>query len=551
MNQAAVSGEAQKIILINAIMLDTVSERLLKLTAPFGEAALAQDIQVMLRDGIDAARRGDKLTARRLLQQVLIQERGNETALMWMASVADTLDDRRAYLQMALQVNPRNERAREALRRLGGTPPAATNVSANRTAEPGSAAAMPPIEMRRVRGAGLSPFLIAGVAVAALLAFIVLLNLASTPQTTIPQSLPQNATVPATAFVALQATNTPAGTPTPTEFYGIIVTLDRTQVTLPPTFTLTPSVEPSPTLPPTSTPIAARDYQVIAADFVGLSAAPSLFQGIASEADDEVGDDAGYSDITLSADGSQIAFIRSVGVAEIDAEATVEGEAAPTEEGTSEALPQLFIAPVNDPSNARQVTQLTGSLLTNPSWSPTGDQLAVASNQDGDYEVYLVSVEDGTAEQVTFNDTSDITPAFAPDGASVVFASDELTPGFYELYRYDIEEDTSTRMTDTAGSSYAPAFSPDGEQIAFVNDQGGDPDIFVGNADGQRILQLTIDDNSAEDRRPGWTPDGSYIVFASNRNDDTFYWYAIPARGGTVTQVTTQNGDAQSLVFVP
>ena len=78
------------------------------------------NIEELLRQGVDAARSGDKLTARRLLQQVLLNDKHNVTALMWMASVVDTLEDRRAYLQRVLQVDPNNERAREALRRLGG-----------------------------------------------------------------------------------------------------------------------------------------------------------------------------------------------------------------------------------------------------------------------------------------------------------------------------------------------------------------------------------------------------------------------------------------------
>ncbi|KXK14356.1 MAG: hypothetical protein UZ15_CFX003003090, partial [Chloroflexi bacterium OLB15] len=77
------------------------------------------NIEELLRQGVDAARSGDKLTARRLLQQVLLNDKHNVTALMWMASVVDTLEDRRAYLQRVLQVDPNNERAREAASSFG------------------------------------------------------------------------------------------------------------------------------------------------------------------------------------------------------------------------------------------------------------------------------------------------------------------------------------------------------------------------------------------------------------------------------------------------
>lgn len=86
-------------------------------------ASRGPDIGERLREGIEAARRGDRINARRLLQQVLILDRDNEAALMWMASVVDTLAERRAFLERAIKVNPNNQRAREALERLGGTVP--------------------------------------------------------------------------------------------------------------------------------------------------------------------------------------------------------------------------------------------------------------------------------------------------------------------------------------------------------------------------------------------------------------------------------------------
>jgi hypothetical protein len=162
-------------------------------------------VQDRLREGIEAARRGDKLTARRLLQQVLLQDRTNEAALMWMASVMDTVAERRAYLERALQVNPNNDRAREALARLGGTP-RETTVDLGRDTS-----------TRR----GSNPYLIAAAAVIVLMVIIIgAVLLSSQPQ-------PQDA-VEATFAAAMRATDTPTPEevlPTAT-FFGIVVTLD-------------------------------------------------------------------------------------------------------------------------------------------------------------------------------------------------------------------------------------------------------------------------------------------------------------------------------------
>lgn len=80
------------------------------------------NIQARLREGIEAAKNGDRITARRNLQQVLSYERNNEIALMWMASVVDSVEERRSFLRRVLEVNPTNQRAIDALARLGGAP---------------------------------------------------------------------------------------------------------------------------------------------------------------------------------------------------------------------------------------------------------------------------------------------------------------------------------------------------------------------------------------------------------------------------------------------
>ncbi|HYO88258.1 MAG TPA: hypothetical protein VER79_06385, partial [Candidatus Limnocylindrales bacterium] len=308
---------------------------------------MSNNLETTLREGIEAARRGDKLAARRLLQQVLQQDRSNETALMWMASVVDTLPERRAYLEQVLRINPANDRAREALVRLGGTAPvAASSKKASTSSAPSRPAAPPKPKSRR----GMNPYFLAAAAVAGVMGLIVVLYLLSQQPgepaavAIVPTEVPQQGVV-VTARPTVTRTRVP-----PTPVPAVIVTLDRTQSALPPTFTPTPSPEPTATLTPSPTPLPLSSYPILFAAVAPGSVIPSLFEGLSDgSAIQEIGDDKGYYDIALSPDGAQIAFVRNI---------------APDD--TPDKNWQLFTAPVSDPTDVRQITDIENTGREHP-----------------------------------------------------------------------------------------------------------------------------------------------------------------------------------------
>ena len=523
-----------------------------------------QTTQVRLREGIDAARRGDKLAARRLLQQVLIADRNNELALMWMASVVDSLNERRAYLERALQINPNNARAREALRQLGVEPATSGRRAATSTGT--AAAARSSADANATGGSNL--YLIAAAFVAVIVIGVIIaaaLNGAQTPQ---PQ--PEAAQSTFTAALNPTESSTPdTRQPTETPLPGVIVTFDPNAVTpLPPTFTLTPSRTPSPTPFPSLTPLPPQALRVVYTDFDPQAAQPSLFTGSAGGTGEvRVGSgDQGFFDVALDPTGAQIAFVREViyegeGGAVSDGEASGESEEA--EEGgegdvgeeSSEVRDltarELFVAPLDDPQAAIQLTELRGSRMSRPSWSPDGSQISFSSDSDGDEEIYVINADGSGLGQLTNNESIDTSPQFSPDGALIIFASDVESPGFTEIYTMTANGTQITRLTDHAGNSFAPTYSPDGTRIAYLNDRGGDGDVYIMDADGQRPFLLTFDDAGAEDRAPMWSPHGEWIAFLSNREDDAFRWFAVDLQGNVSPLLPPLDRTPQSLSFFP
>ncbi|MGQ9547665.1 MAG: zinc-ribbon domain-containing protein [Roseiflexus sp.] len=85
------------------------------------------DVHRMVTDAITTIRSGDKARGQMLLAQALRIDPRNETAWLWMASLAETPERQRECLERALAINPNNETARRALQKLSDPqPPHAT-----------------------------------------------------------------------------------------------------------------------------------------------------------------------------------------------------------------------------------------------------------------------------------------------------------------------------------------------------------------------------------------------------------------------------------------
>ncbi|RME50899.1 MAG: tetratricopeptide repeat protein [Caldilineae bacterium] len=72
----------------------------------------------LLEQGIAAAKQGRRAEARALFEQVLLADDRNERAWLWMSEVADTVIEKIAYVERALDINPQNKVAQRALKEL-------------------------------------------------------------------------------------------------------------------------------------------------------------------------------------------------------------------------------------------------------------------------------------------------------------------------------------------------------------------------------------------------------------------------------------------------
>lgn len=73
------------------------------------------DIAALLREGMAAARAGERERARELLTGVVQRDDRNAIAWLWLSGVVDDLNNRESCLQTALQIDPQNEAAQRGL----------------------------------------------------------------------------------------------------------------------------------------------------------------------------------------------------------------------------------------------------------------------------------------------------------------------------------------------------------------------------------------------------------------------------------------------------
>lgn len=195
---------------------------------------------------------------------------------------------------------------------------------------------------------------------------------------------------------------------------------------------------------------------------------------------------------------------------------------------------------VLDPATS-EVTNLTADSLAydfGSTWSLDGTRIAFTSNRDGNNEIYLVSVVDGSLTRLTNNLASDRDFTWAPDGFRYAFASDRT--GNTEIFVADIRvPNAATQITYNGAVDYLPYWSPDGTKIAFTTNRDGNFEVYSMSVNGSSVKRLT--NNAADDQESAWSSDSKKLVFTSNRNGN-YEIYSMNADGrGSPTRLTNNH----------
>ena len=178
-----------------------------------------------------------------------------------------------------------------------------------------------------------------------------------------------------------------------------------------------------------------------------------------------------------------------------------------------------------------------------PAWAPDGARIAFASNRDASgTNVWVVPAGGGTP--VKYTQSGGTSPDWSSDGTRIAFAS--YRDATSDIWVMNADGSGQTRLTSTSDAwENEPVWSPDGATIAYSSYRGGPGQIWVMNADGTGQVQLTGLTDGTTSLSPTWSPDGTKIAFTSFRGGRQDL-YVMNADGTNQTRITETANVAES-----
>jgi TolB protein len=118
--------------------------------------------------------------------------------------------------------------------------------------------------------------------------------------------------------------------------------------------------------------------------------------------------------------------------------------------------PQVYETDVNQPSNLRRVTY-EGSYNARPRLSPDGKRLAMVHLDNGNYRIAVLDLATH-AMQVLTQGRQDESPSFAPNGATLIYATQDRGRGV--LATVSVDGSVQQRLASSRGDVREPSWSP-------------------------------------------------------------------------------------------
>jgi TolB protein len=179
------------------------------------------------------------------------------------------------------------------------------------------------------------------------------------------------------------------------------------------------------------------------------------------------------------------------------------------------------------------------------SWSLDGSLIAFNSDRGGDMNIWLHSLINGSARQLTRGPGGDFQPTWSSDGKHLVFFSSRN--GNADIWRINIDDGNISALTHDAATDINPFYSPDGKLIAYQSDRTGRTEVWIMDADGANSRQLSK--TGVRGHFICWTKDGKAVVF---RGEGPGGWtiFEAPIDGSAPVEIPNVRGGAH-LSFGP
>ena len=188
-----------------------------------------------------------------------------------------------------------------------------------------------------------------------------------------------------------------------------------------------------------------------------------------------------------------------------------------------------------------------------PVWSHDSKSIAFASDRYGNFDVYIMPSDGGTAKRLTFYSTKDVPYDFSADDKTVYFGADRpdvytsvrFGEPFFKLYKVPVKGGASL-MVNSAGTE-SVHFNKAGDKFIFQDCKGYENEYRKHHTSGiTRDIQIyNIKTNTytkvspfiGEDREPVWG-DGDTFYYLSERNGNQNLYRSSEGDFNNITQLT-------------
>ena len=199
----------------------------------------------------------------------------------------------------------------------------------------------------------------------------------------------------------------------------------------------------------------------------------------------------------------------------------------------------IFVVPIEG-GTPQQVT-FFNSINSHPVWSPDGQEIAFGSSEGGRYTVWKVRAAGGTPHQFVQSHLSGTSMLSWAPGRDLLYPR----PGNRNFHLLDpvTEEERPLARDDSVGWMFYPVYSPDGDRVAVLRNRK--PGV------GRSLWIISVEDSSEvllkklEKRMIipiGWSLDGQWIYGIDP---------GLKAPGAKLIAVPVSSGQRETLVTLP
>ena len=191
----------------------------------------------------------------------------------------------------------------------------------------------------------------------------------------------------------------------------------------------------------------------------------------------------------------------------------------------------------------RTIAATTGKALDfTPAFSPDGKTLVFSRANDEGTDIYTLNIRDNCClQRLTVGRFYDnLSPIYSPDGQRIAFVSTRAgLPQVYVMAADGTDQQLFAPFDyGVTGASYAPDWSPDGQSVAFHRDVGGTYQVFVLDVRTRAVRQLT---SVGRNEDPTWAPDSRHMAFVSDRSGIRQLWI-VDVETGRIRALVQQGG---------